>query len=216
MMKKRNKGKKALTAVGAVVAAGLSPGIIAATPGCLPAQSTNAGITAADVVAIDGKAYDFDELYDQQQPDSVEMNVDLPDVTVMAYPRTTKYGALFLNRYEAIDGDTVYNSVDQMPRFPGGEEILMKYIKDHIQYPANAIKNRVRGRVIVQVVVKKTGKVGAAKIVRSLENKELTEEAIRVVESIPFIFIPARINGKPVSAWYTLPVTFNLPQENNN
>ncbi len=42
MMKKRNKGKKALTAVGAVVAAGLMPGFIAATPGCLPIQGSNA------------------------------------------------------------------------------------------------------------------------------------------------------------------------------
>ena len=62
--KKRNKGKKALTAVGAVVAAGLTPGIVAASP----IQGSNAEITAADVVAIDGSAYSFDELYAMQQP----------------------------------------------------------------------------------------------------------------------------------------------------
>ena len=66
-MKKRNKGKKALTAVGAVVAAGLTPGIIAATPACMPGQNPSALITAAEVVAIDGNAYGFDELYAMQQ-----------------------------------------------------------------------------------------------------------------------------------------------------
>ena len=66
-MKKKNHRRKALTAVGAVVAAGLTPGIIAATPGCLPGQGSSAGISAADVVAIDGNAYGFDELYAMQQ-----------------------------------------------------------------------------------------------------------------------------------------------------
>ena len=70
MMEKKNNMKKALSAVGAVVAAGLTPGIIAATPGCLPARNPNAAVTAADVVTIDGNAYSFDELYAQQQPDS--------------------------------------------------------------------------------------------------------------------------------------------------
>ena len=66
-MKKKNKGKKALTAVGAIVAAGLTPGIIAATPGCMPVQSPSVEVTAADAVAIDGQAYSFDELYAMQQ-----------------------------------------------------------------------------------------------------------------------------------------------------
>lgn len=67
-MKKGKNRKKALTVVGAVVVAGLTPGIIAATPGCLPVQASNAEITAAQVVAIDGRAYGFDELFAMQHP----------------------------------------------------------------------------------------------------------------------------------------------------
>lgn len=63
MMKKKNKGKKTLAAVGAVVAAGLTPGIIAATPNAMPVQDPNIGLTAAEVVAIAGNTYSFDELY---------------------------------------------------------------------------------------------------------------------------------------------------------
>lgn len=69
-MKKRQHRKKALTVAGAVVVAGLTPGIIGATPGCLPVQATNAEITAAQMVAIDGRAYSFDELYAMQQSGS--------------------------------------------------------------------------------------------------------------------------------------------------
>lgn len=70
MMKKKNqnKGKKTLAAVGAVVAAGLTPGIIAATPNAMPVQEPNIGLTAAEVVAIAGNTYSFDELYAMQQP----------------------------------------------------------------------------------------------------------------------------------------------------
>ena len=61
--KYKNKGKKALAAVSAVVAARLSPGIIAASP----VQGSNAGSSAAEVVAISGMAYSFDDLYAMQQ-----------------------------------------------------------------------------------------------------------------------------------------------------
>ena len=63
-MKKKNKkkGKKTLTAVGAVIAAGLSPGILSATPGMLP-PCPSMEFTAADMVSINGEVIDFDELF---------------------------------------------------------------------------------------------------------------------------------------------------------
>lgn len=68
MKKNKNKGKKKLTAVSAVVAASLTPGIMAAaTPG-LPIKAPNAAITAAEVVSIDGNTYSFDELFALQLP----------------------------------------------------------------------------------------------------------------------------------------------------
>ena len=72
-MKKKNKGKKALTAVGAVVAAGLTPGFITASAAGASIQGPSAETTAAEVVAIDGQAYSFDELYAMQHQDSVKM-----------------------------------------------------------------------------------------------------------------------------------------------
>ena len=98
-----------------------------------------------------------------------------------------------------------------MPRFPGGEAALMKYINAHIQYPAEALKNGIEGRAVVQFVVEKTGNIGEVKVVQSL-GEDLDREAVRVVKSLPK-FTPGRQNGQAVSAWYTLPVTFTLPEE---
>lgn len=94
MMKKKNKnkGKKALAAVGAVVAAGLTPGIIAATPNAMPVQDPNIGLTAAEVVAIAGNTYSFDELYAMQQPAAARVQEGAPQVALRygVQPRPTK------------------------------------------------------------------------------------------------------------------------------
>ena len=205
MRKKKNKGKKTLTAVGAVVAAGLTPGIIAASP----IQGSNVGITAADVVAIDGDTYSFDELYAMQSGDTIEMNI------VLEPTNATLYGAIVPVPYHPKDNKddiTIYNSVEQMPRFPGGERALMKYLKSHINYPPMAAENNVQGNVIVQFIVNKDGSVGEVKVVRSVD-KDLDREAVRVIKSMPK-FTPGRQNGEAVNVWYTLPVPFELKWDN--
>ena len=211
-MKKKNKGKKALTAVGAVVAAGLTPGFIAASAAGSSIQGPSAGTTAAEVVAIDGQAYSFDELYAMQNPDSAAV---LPQ----GVADVSRYGATWPDRimHDAARRkvEIVYSYVncyiDYKPTFPGGEKALIEYIESHIQYPAKALKKRIEGRVEVQFVVDKTGNIGEVKVVSSVD-KDLDEEAVRLVKTLPK-FTPGRISGKAVPVWYTLPVTFTLPEE---
>lgn len=111
-----------------------------------------------------------------------------------------------------VEKEEIFKSVEQMPQFPGGEAALMKYISSHIQYPTMAQENNVQGRVIVQFVVGKDGKVGEVKVARSVD-KDLDREAVRVCKSLPK-FTPGRQNGQPVAVWYTLPVTFKLQGTN--
>ena len=111
----------------------------------------------------------------------------------------------------------VYDSVEQMPEFPGGMEALIDFLSSNVHYPENAVKNDVEGRVLVQFVIEKTGEIGDVKVVRSVD-EELDAEAVRVVKSMPK-FEPGRINGKAVAVWYTLPIMFKLkgdpePSEN--
>ena len=108
--------------------------------------------------------------------------------------------------------EQIFKSVEQMPQFPGGDEALLKYLSSHINYPPMAAENNIQGRVVVQFVVDKTGKVGEVKIARSVD-KELDNEAVRVCKSLPK-FTPGRQNGQPVAVWYTLPVTFKLQGTN--
>lgn len=98
----------------------------------------------------------------------------------------------------------VYRSVEQMPRFLGGEAALMKYIQSHLCYPE---ETDVEGNVVVQFVVQSNGSIGEVKVVRTLD-KALDNEAVKLIKSLPK-FTPGRQNGQAVAVWYTLPVTFN-------
>ncbi len=108
--------------------------------------------------------------------------------------------------------DKVHNSVEEKPQFPGGEKALYEFFARNIRYPQDAQKAKIQGRVIAQFVVTKTGSIGDVKIVRGVY-PSIDKEAIRVIKMLP-AFTPGKINGKPVSVWYTIPVMFKL--EGNN
>ena len=108
--------------------------------------------------------------------------------------------------------EEIFRSVEQMPQFPGGDAALLKYLSSHINYPPMAAENNVQGKVTLQFVVEKDGRVGEVKVIRSVD-KDLDREAIRVVKTLPK-FTPGRQNGQPVRVWYTLPVTFKLQGTN--
>ena len=107
-----------------------------------------------------------------------------------------------------VEENKVFESVEQMPQFPGGDGELLKYISTHIKYPTMAAENNIQGRVVVQFVVTKTGSIGEVRVLRP-RDPDLDKEAVRVVKTLPN-FIPGKMNGQPVNVWYTLPVMFKL------
>ena len=108
----------------------------------------------------------------------------------------------------AAEEDKVFDQVEQMPQFPGGDAEMMKFVMENIQYPESE-KSRVgKFRVIVKFVVGKDGAVRDAKILRS-QGEAFDAEALRVVNSMPK-FTPGRLNGEPVSVSYVLPIQFQI------
>jgi periplasmic protein TonB len=106
------------------------------------------------------------------------------------------------------DDDVIQTTIEQMPLFPGGEQELLNYIGRNVRYPIIDQENNVQGKVILRFVVTKTGTVDRVEVIRSLSSSS-DNEAVRVVKSLPR-FIPGKQNGKSVSVWFTLPVTFKL------
>ncbi len=115
---------------------------------------------------------------------------------------------IIVEEKKPVEENKVFTAVEQMPQFPGGEAELMKYIQKNLKYPPVAMENNIQGRVVVQFVVTKTGKIGEVKVARG-RDPDLDKEAVRVVKSLPD-FIPGKMNGQSVNVWYTLPITFKL------
>ena len=115
---------------------------------------------------------------------------------------------IIVEEKKPVEENKVFTAVEQMPQFPGGEAELMKYIQKNLKYPPVAMENNIQGRVVVQFVVTKTGKIGEVKVARG-KDPDLDKEAVRVVKSLPD-FIPGKMNGQAVNVWYTLPITFKL------
>ncbi len=102
----------------------------------------------------------------------------------------------------------VFDVVEQMPSFPGGDAELMKYLNTHIKYPAVAEENGIQGRVVATFVVERDGSISDVKVIKSVD-PSLDKEAIRVLKSMPK-WIPGKQNGSAVRVKYTVPVTFRL------
>ena len=102
----------------------------------------------------------------------------------------------------------VFDVVEQMPSFPGGQAALMSYLSSHVKYPAVAEENGIQGRVTVQFVVEKDGSVTDVKTMKSVD-PSLDKEAERVVKSMPK-WIPGKQNGSAVRVKYFVPVVFRL------
>lgn len=109
---------------------------------------------------------------------------------------------------EEEEDQVIFQVVEKMPSFPGGDSQLFKFLNDNVKYPVIAQENGVQGRVICQFVVNRDGSIVDVEVVRSVD-ASLDKEAIRVIKSMPK-WSPGQQRGKPVRVKYTLPVNFKL------
>lgn len=104
--------------------------------------------------------------------------------------------------------EEVFDVVEEQPEFPGGVQKLYEFIGKNIQYPPMARESGVQGKVYVQFVVGKDGKIREAKVLRGI-GSGCDEEALRVVKMMPS-WTPGKQRGKAVSVRYNLPIVFKL------
>lgn len=107
-----------------------------------------------------------------------------------------------------VKGELIYDIVEQQPEFPGGHGALTQWIDDNLKYPVEAAMDGIEGRVIVQFIIRPTGKVVDAKVVRGIA-PSLDKEALRLINIMPN-WIPGRQKGKAVNVRYTTWITFKL------
>lgn len=102
----------------------------------------------------------------------------------------------------------VFDVVEQMPEYPGGQAALIEYISNNVKYPDDAAKKKVEGKVFVTFVVDTDGKITDVSLLRKVF-PSLDAEAIRVISGMPN-WIPGKQKGQVVRVKYTVPIMFRL------
>jgi TonB family protein len=103
------------------------------------------------------------------------------------------------------DAVTIVESSGAVPE--GGLAIFFEHIGRKLNYPAEAKKNKIQGKVFVEFVVNTDGSIDVTGTSGIGGGCDL--EAATVVQSAPK-WKPATINGVPVSQKMVLPINFKL------
>ena len=109
---------------------------------------------------------------------------------------------------EEVVEQEIFQIVEEMPSFPGGEGKLMEYVAKNIKYPQIARETGIQGRVFVGFVVEPDGSISNVKLLRGIGGG-CDEEAMRVIKSLPK-WKPGKQRGKPMRVSYQIPVLFKL------
>lgn len=109
---------------------------------------------------------------------------------------------------EEVVEQKVYQYVEQMPVFPGGQDALLAAIQKGATYPALALRNQIEGKVFISFVVGPDGAVTDVKVQKGIGGG-CDESAVASVKKLPK-FSPGKQNGRAVSVSYTVPVTFAI------
>ncbi len=96
-----------------------------------------------------------------------------------------------------------FTVVEQMPELIGG----LAELQSRIEYPEQARRAGIEGRVYVQFIVNEEGRVEDPQVIRGIGGGA-DEEALRAVREAEFR--PGMQRGRPVRVQYSLPVVFQL------
>lgn len=118
-------------------------------------------------------------------------------------------------RKKPIKDDVIsYYDCDQRPMFLNSadpRQFMDKWVYQYLKYPPEAIRDGIQGRVMVEFVINKDGKVSDVQVVKSV-SPELDEEAVKVVSASPK-WRPGRLKGEKVRCSMTIPVEFRLEKK---
>ena len=139
---------------------------------------------------------------DDVEVEDIEINADVQQTEVIE-----EYVAPEIEEEEVVEQE-IFQIVEEMPEYPGGEKKLLEYGGKSVKYPQIARESGIQGRVFVNFVIEPDGSVSNVKVLRGIGGG-CDEEAMRVIKSMPK-WKPGKQRGKAVRVTYTLPVNFKL------
>ncbi len=136
----------------------------------------------------------------------IDNNVSFEGELISRIPKYSiipKYHELIREEEEAT-----LTVAQQMPVFPGGEQAMYEFLGRHLEYPQEAKKKKIQGRVWVAFVVNKDGSLSNIKVLRGIGGG-CNAAAIKAIRAMPK-WKPGMQLGKPVKVQYQIPIKFTL------
>jgi len=109
---------------------------------------------------------------------------------------------------EKEDVDQIFSVVEESAAPKGGINAFYEYVKSKMKYPAQARRMGIEGRVFVEFVIERDGRLTDVKALKGI-GAGCDEEAVRIVQSSP-AWNPGKQRGKPVRQRYVIPIFFKL------
>ena len=124
-----------------------------------PALKSSIKFTAP-VIKKDEEVHEDDEIKSQQELTETKVAISIADVK----GNDEENGKDIADLKQVVtqaepEPEKVFDMVEQMPTYPGGNAELMAFLAKNIKYPTIAQENGTQGRVIVQFVVEKDGSI---------------------------------------------------------
>ena len=107
------------------------------------------------------------------------------------------------------DATGIYTTLDVYPKFPGGDQALLYFLRSNVRYPATSLKMGIQGEVMILFIVEQDGSISHVSVLKGI-GKECDEEAVRVIKSMPR-WEPGRRYGKSVKVLLRIPIMFKNP-----
>lgn len=108
------------------------------------------------------------------------------------------------------ESEEIFTTVEEQPSFPDGIKNMYQYIARNLRYPEPARRANVQGKVFVKFIVRKDGSVSDLQVLKGI-GFGCDEETVRVLGSMPK-WNAGKQNGRPVSVYFTMPVSFVLEE----
>ena len=143
------------------------------------------------------------EVPDEEEIEEIEAVIDtdvdeneaIEEIVIMEVPAEEKI-------------DEIFTIVEESASFPGGLEAFYDYLKEELEYPRQALRMGMEGRVFVEFIVERDGSLTDLRVVRSV-GAGLDEEALRVLKNSPK-WKPGKQRGKPVRQKMIQFISFKL------
>ena len=119
-------------------------------------------------------------------------------------------------RGASFDDVVSYNECDQPPMFLNSTDprkFLKEWVYQYLKYPEAALRDGVQGRVMVDFIIEKDGKISNVRVTKGV-SEELDAEAVKVVAASPK-WRPGRVNGNKVRTSMSIPVEFRLEKKSS-